>query len=53
MHKIWLNNASNLEADELQQQKTTHGASPVSYEKETEATVHHNQSSGWYLVWRV
>ncbi len=31
---------SNFEADELQQQKTTPGAAPVSYEQETEATIH-------------
>lgn len=61
MHKIWLNNESNLEADGLQQQKTTHGASPVSYEKETEATVHHNQrvvDGTWsdeskFLLWKL
>lgn len=33
------NDTSNLEADGLQQQKTTPGATPVSLEQENEATI--------------
>lgn len=33
MHNMW-----NLEADGLQQQKTTPGNAPVSYDEETEVT---------------
>ncbi len=36
---LWTHNTSNPEADGLQQQKTTPGAAPVSYEQETEATI--------------
>ncbi len=34
---LWTHNTLNPEADELQQQKTTPGAAPVSQEQETEA----------------
>ncbi len=36
----YFKNPSNPEADELQQQKTTQGAAPVSQEQETEDTIH-------------
>ncbi len=39
-YHLWTHNTSNPEADGLQQQKTTSGAAPVSYEQDTEATIH-------------